>query len=91
MSKALDDAREQLRKRLREREAARLAPPTPPRPELFTKDQTCGSCMHRGDEVIGPSCKVALGLYHCKLRPSYDWQSPLAECRFQPSRYQRRS
>lgn len=90
---ALDDAREQLRRRMRESQARRAeaeAAPAPARPELLTTDKTCGSCKHRGEEVIGPSCKKPLGYYHCKLRPHYEWQSPLATCRFEPSKYEGR-
>lgn len=97
MSKhGLDQARTQLRERLRKSTAARTvwrSPEPPKRDEahLLTTDQTCGSCQHRGSEVIGPSCKVALGYYRCTLRPDYEWQSPLASCRFEPSRYVRRA
>lgn len=91
MAHALEEARRKLKERLRESAERVQAAPPPPPPELFTKDGTCGSCKHRGDEVIGPSSKKLLGLYHCKLRPHYDWQSPLAECRFEPSRHERKS
>lgn len=86
----IDEARAKLKERLRDSVERVQRKPPPPPPELFTKDATCGSCAHRGEEVIGPSCKRPLGLYHCKLRPHYDWQSPSASCRFEPSRYERK-